>query len=120
MGSSENLLFVLGLVLAAIGFIGLVLGIGALLSPKRPSAAKNAPYETGMEQAGKPHQFYNVRFSTIALLFVLYDAESILLFAIATRLRGSVVGLIEAGAFAAFLAFGLFYAWKKGALQWHR
>ncbi len=119
MGSSQNLLFVLGLLVATLGFIGLVVGLGALLAPKRPSPEKVLPYECGMEQAGRPHAFYHARFSTIALLFVLFDAESILLFGIATRLKGSVLGLIEAGVFAAFLAFGLFYAWKKGALQWH-
>ncbi len=119
LGASQNLMFVLGLLTATLGFIGLVIGMGGLLAPKRPSTAKNLPYECGMEQAGEPHANYNVRFSTIALLFVLFDAESILLFVIATRLRGSLTGLIEGGAFAAFLAFGLFYAWKKGALQWH-
>lgn len=119
MSSSQNVMFVIGLVTAALGFIGLVLGLGAVLAPKRPSKVKNEPYECGMEPAGKPHASYNARFSTIALLFVLFDAESILLFGIATRLRGSVVDLVGAGASAAFLAFGLFYAWKKGALQWH-
>ena len=119
MGSSQNLMFVLGLLTSTLGFIGIVIGLGAVLAPKRSSAAKSAPYECGMEQAGRPHAVFNARFSTVALLFVLFDAESILLYAVATRLRGSVIGLIEAGAFTALLAFGLFYAWRKGALQWH-
>ena len=119
VGSSQNLMFVLGLLTATLGFIGMVIGLGGVLAPKRPSRQKNLPYECGMEQAGQPHAAFNVRFSTIALLFVLFDAESILLFAVATRLHGSLAGLIEAAAFTAFLAFGLFYAWKKGALQWH-
>lgn len=119
MSSSQNVMFVIGLVTAALGFIGLVLGLGAVLAPRWPSQVKNEPYESGMPQAGKPWAPFNARFSTIALLFVLFDAESILLFSIATRLRGSLIGLVEAGAFAAFLAYGLFYSWKKGALTWH-
>lgn len=117
-GTSENVLFVLGLLTSTVGFILLVLLLNALLAPKRPSAEKAEPYECGMPQQGTPWAPVNIRFSTIALLFVLFDAETVLLFAIAPRLRGSLLGLAEAGAFAAFLAFGLFYAWRKGALQW--
>jgi NADH:ubiquinone oxidoreductase subunit 3 (subunit A) len=71
-----------------------------------------------MEPAGVAWAGVNVRFSTIALLFVLFDAEAVLLFAVATRLRGSLAGLIEVGVFTLFLAFGLVYAWRKGALEW--
>lgn len=116
--SGQGVLLVVGLVLAGAGFIGVVFLANALLSPRRPTPEKLEPYECGMPQAGAPWAPYNIRFSTIALLFVLFDAEAALLFAVASGLRGSVIGVAEVGAFVAFLAFGLAYAWRKGALKW--
>ncbi|MDH4139723.1 MAG: NADH-quinone oxidoreductase subunit A [Coriobacteriia bacterium] len=115
---ADRLLFVLGLATAAAGFIGLVFLINKLLSPRNPTSEKVEPYECGMEQAGQPWAAVRLRFATIALLFVLFDAESVLLFAVATKLRGSWVALVEVAVFVAFLALGLAYAWRKGALAW--
>lgn len=115
---AQGLLFVIGLAASAAGFIGIVLVANALLSPRHPSFAKGEPYECGLDQAGAPLSAQRMRFSTVAMLFVLFDAEAILLFAVATRLRGSVIALIEVGVFVAFLALGLAYAWRRGALEW--
>jgi len=111
-------LFVVGAAVAASGFIALVFGINRALAPRNPTDEKLMPYECGMEQAGPPWATVRIRYATIALLFVLFDAEAILLFAVASRLRGSVAALIEVGAFTAFLALGLAIAWRKGALTW--
>lgn len=116
--SQDGLLFIVGLVAAAGGFIGIVFVANHVLSPRAPSDSKNAPFECGMEQAGTPWSAQRVRFSTVALLFVLFDAEAVLLFAIATRLRGSLTALLEVGVFVTFLWLGLAYAWSKGALEW--
>ncbi|MDZ4179761.1 MAG: NADH-quinone oxidoreductase subunit A [Coriobacteriia bacterium] len=116
--NAGSVLFVLGLGVAATAFIGIVFLANTLLSPRNPTADKVEPYECGMPQAGPPWARVNLRFATIAVLFVLFDAEAILLFAIAPALRGSLIGMIEAGLFAGFLALGLMYAWRKGALQW--
>ena len=111
-------LFVVGLLGAAVGFVLVVLLANKLLAPHHPYAAKDTPFECGMEQAGGPWQRVNVRFASVALLFVLFDVEAILLFSVATKLRGSFTGLAEAALFAALLALGLAYAWRKGALEW--
>jgi NADH-quinone oxidoreductase subunit A len=116
--TSQGLLFVLGVVLAAVAFIGVVFGANKLLSPRRPNTQKGMPYECGMEQAGQPWTAQRMRFSTVAVLFVLFDAEAVLLFAVATRLRGSLLSLAEVTVFVAFLSLGLAYAWRKGALEW--
>ena len=71
-----------------------------------------------MEQAGEPWVAPRLRFSTIAMLFVLFDAEAVLLFAVAASLRGNPLAALEVGVFVLFLAFGLVYAWRKGALEW--
>lgn len=112
------MLLVIGLALAGAGFIGIVLLANALLSPRRPNEGKGEPYECGMEQAGAPWRSFNLRFATIALLFVLFDAEAALLFAVAPALRGDAIAVLEVGAFVAFLGLGLLYAWRKGALRW--
>lgn len=116
--SAQGVLFVLGLATAAVSFILLVFGINKLVSPRRVTDEKVEPYECGMPPAGRAHGRLNLRFSTIALLFVLFDAETALLFAVAPSLRGSLLGLAEVGVFAAMLAGGLMYAWRKGALKW--
>jgi NADH-quinone oxidoreductase subunit A len=116
--SVQGLLFVLGLATAATAFILVVFGANALLSPRDPGTEKDKPFECGVEQAGEAWSPPRMRFSTVAMLFVLFDAEAILLFAVASVLRGNKVALLEVGAFVLFLAFGLAYAWKKGALEW--
>lgn len=116
--SAQGVLFVLGLATAAVSFILLVFGLNKLVSPRHPSPEKLDAYECGMPPAGPAHGRLKLRFSTIALLFVLFDAEAVLLFAVGPRLRGSFLGLAEVAAFTALLAGGLFYAWRKGALQW--
>jgi len=116
--SAQALLFVIGLAVSATAFIGIVFVANAILSPRRPNDAKNSPYECGLEQAGQPWSAQRMRFSTVAMLLVLFDAEAVLLFAVATRLRGNTVALIEVGLFVAFLTVGLAYAWRKGALEW--
>jgi NADH-quinone oxidoreductase subunit A len=114
----EGVLFVIGVIIAAAGFIGVVLLVNRLIAPRNPTPEKAAPYECGMEQAGQPWNAPRLRFAAIAMLFVLFDAEAVLLFAVASQLRGSVTALIEIAVFVAFLAFGLAYAWRKGALEW--
>lgn len=116
--ATDGLLFVVGLVVATVGFIGVVFLANRLLSPRRPSDAKNAPFECGMDQAGAPWTSQRMRFSAIAMLFVIFDAEAALLFAVADRLRGNTLALVEVAAFIGFLALGLVYAWRKGALEW--
>ena len=115
---AQAMLFVLGLATAATAFIGVVFIANALLSPKNPSFSKGTPFECGLDQAGEPWASGRLRFSTIALLFVLFDAEAVLLFAVASKLRGNPVAALEVGVFVLFLAFGLAYAWRKGALEW--
>lgn len=116
--SAQSVWFVLGLVTSGAAFIGLVFGLNKLLSPRNATAEKVEPYECGMEQAGSPRAAVRLRFAAIAILFVLFDAEAALLFAIAPGLRGNPIALLEVAAFVSLLALGLAYAWKKGALEW--
>ncbi len=116
--TASSALFLAGFAIAAVAFIWVVFLANKILSPRAPTALKLEPYECGMPQAGPAWAPIRVRFSTIAVLFIIFDAESALLFAVAPGLRGSVAGMLEVGAFVALLAVGLFYAWRKGALEW--
>ncbi|MBF4510002.1 MAG: NADH-quinone oxidoreductase subunit A [Aeromicrobium sp.] len=118
MASAESLLFVIGLALGPILFLVVMLGANAILAPKRPNDIKSSAYECGIEQASSPWKPVNIRFSTVALLFVIFDAETVLLFAAGTRIRGSVTDGLAVALFGAFLTLGLFYEWKKGGLKW--
>jgi NADH-quinone oxidoreductase subunit A len=115
---SSGLLFVLGAAVAATGFIGVVFLANLALSPRHPTPLKVEPYECGMEPGGQPWAIVRLRFASIAMIFVLFDAESALLFAVAAGLKGSWMAAAEIGVFAAMLALGLAYAWRKGALEW--
>lgn len=117
-GSAQSVLFVVAAAGAAVAFAGLVLGANKLLSPRDLNPEKLSPFECGMEQAGDPHVPVRLRYASLAILFVIFDAESVLLFAVATRLKGSPLALAAVGAFVAFLGAGLVYAWRKRALQW--
>jgi NADH-quinone oxidoreductase subunit A len=114
----DGVWFVLGMAVSAVAFIGVVFVANALLSPRAPSASKDAPFECGLDPAGEPWSAPRLRFSTLAAIFVLFDAEAVLLFAVAEGLRGRWMAAVEVGAFVVFLAFGLAFAWKKGALEW--
>lgn len=116
--SAQGVLFVLGLATSAVAFILIVFGLNKVLSPRNPGLEKSEPYECGMPPAGLAHAKPRLRFATIALLFVLFDAEAALMFAVAGSLRGSLAGVLAVAAFVILLAGGLAYAWRKGALAW--
>jgi NADH-quinone oxidoreductase subunit A len=105
------------LVATLIGFIAI--GLGTLLGPRRASAKKAMPYESGMNPIGAGTRRMPVRFYLIAVLFILFDIETIffLPWAIVYRQLG-LFGLVEMVIFIAVLLVGYIYAWKKGALEW--
>jgi NADH-quinone oxidoreductase subunit A len=91
------------------------------LGPKRPTAAKLAPYESGKLPIGPARRRFSVQYYLYAALFILFDVGVIFLYPWATvfrRLSPRWIGLAEAGVFVLFLALGLLYVWKKGGLEW--
>lgn len=99
--------------------IGGVLGLGRLIRPNRPNAAKLTNYESGVDPVGSANSQSQVRYYIFALLFVIFDVEAIYLFPWAMRLEEyGVFGLAEMGIFVSILLLGLLYAWRKGVLRW--
>ena len=116
--SAQAVLLFIGALVAAVAFVGLVFGANALLSPRKPTPEKLEPFECGMPPAGDPHVRYPIRYAAVAVLFVIFDVEAVLLFAVASKLHGSIGGGLAVLVFSSMLALGLAYAWKTGALKW--
>jgi NADH-quinone oxidoreductase subunit A len=93
--------------------------LSALLGPRRPSVSKGLPYESGIVPAEQARRRFSVSFYVTAMLFIIFDVESIFLFSWATIVRNlRVYGIIEMGLFILVLLVGLVYVWLKGALTW--
>ena len=97
----------------------IAIGLGVLFGPRKNSAAKSMPYESGMSPYGEGTRRMPVRFYLIAVLFILFDIEVIffLPWAITFRALG-IFGMIEMVIFILILLVGYVYAWKRGALEW--
>ena len=107
------------LIIIATGLAILVVALGHLFGPRRRTARKGQPYESGMVPYGSGQRRMPVHFYLIAVLFILFDIEIIFLLPWAVVLRQiRVTGLIEMLVFILILLVGFVYAWKRGALDW--
>lgn len=116
--------------------VGMLLA-GWLIGPKRQSAVKQMPYESGMDPIHDTHRKFDIRFHLVAIAFLVFDVELLFLYpwAVASRdaagidaavaaagqaglglSRGLIFG--EALIFIALLTLGLVYAWRRGVFQW--
>lgn len=107
------------LLVLATGLAVLVVVIGHLFGPRRPTKRKLSPYESGMTPFGPGTRRMPVRFYLVAVLFILFDIEVVFFLPWAVVFRSlGLFGLIEMGIFVFILVVGYVYAWKKGALEW--
>ncbi|MDF0726602.1 NADH-quinone oxidoreductase subunit A [Cytobacillus sp. S13-E01] len=92
---------------------------GRFLRPHAPSEAKQTTYESGIEPFHDSRVQFNVRYYIFALMFVIFDVETVFLYpwAVAYEKLG-IVALIEMLIFVLMLLLGLVYAWKKKVLKW--
>ena len=108
------------LVAAAMLLVSLMLGVGMLLRPKRPQDEKYITYESGSDPFGVFGQ-QNVRYYIYALMFVVFDVETVFVFPWAVNADHSQLGwfgFVEIFVFVAVLVLGLAYLWRKGLLSW--
>ena len=98
---------------------GVLLSVGAILSPKRPNAEKLSPYECGFEAFEDARMKFDVRYYLVAILFILFDLEIAFLFPWAIVLNEiGMFGFAAMMVFLSILVVGFVYEWKKGALEW--
>jgi NADH-quinone oxidoreductase subunit A len=112
--------FPLLLMFAVVGVtVGGIIFLSTLLGPRKPSTAKNAPFECGFQPFQLPTDRFYVRFYLIAMLFILFDIEVVFLFPWAVVFKSlGLAGFVSIFIFIAVLGAGYVYAWRKGAFEW--
>jgi NADH-quinone oxidoreductase subunit A len=95
------------------------LGIALLVSPKSMNPQKREAYESGIPTRGTSWMQFKVGYYLYAILYLMFDVETVFLFPWATVVRElGMPGVISILFFLIILVLGLAYAWKKGALEW--
>jgi NADH-quinone oxidoreductase subunit A len=112
-----------------------MLGLSHLTLRPRPTPVKQTPYESGMPPLGDAHERFSVKFYMVAVLFIIFDIETVFMIPWGAYFRQlsctvpladnacpaghiSLFGLSEMIVFMIILLVGFVYVWKKGALQW--
>src|SRR5919108_547280 len=104
-----------------IAVIGILLPVtllaAKLVRPDNPHKTKLMPYECGIDPVDNARGRYTVRFYIVAILFVVFDVETIFLFPWAVQFKAlGLFGLLEMFIFLGILVIGYVWIWKKGAL----
>ncbi len=104
----------------------LMLVLSHYAAPRRPTEIKQLPYESGMPPIGSAHERFSVKFYLVAMLFIVFDIETVFLIPWAAIFRsaghtGNVTTgflLAEMLVFLAILFVGYIYVWRRGAFRW--
>jgi NADH-quinone oxidoreductase subunit A len=126
-----------------VGFVATNLALTHVIGPKKRTAVKQMPYESGMDPVGDARQPFNVRFCLVAILYLVFDVELLFLYpwavsayvdggadpqvaagdslgratsGVPPELRGTVFGVMLV--FTATLVIAYVYAWRKGVFKW--
>jgi len=106
-------------VVTAITLVAAALAIAKAISPRTFNTQKGEAYECGVPTRGKSWMQFKVGYYLFAILFLMFDVETVFLFPWAAVVQElGVAGLINIIFFLFILILGLAYAWKKGALEW--
>lgn len=118
-GIENNALLAVVALFTGIALVALALFIAKLISPRSYNAQKGEAYECGIPTRGNSQTRFSVGYYLFAILFLMFDVETIFLFPWATCVRTlGPNGLISVAVFFGLLVLGLAYAWRKGALKW--
>jgi NADH-quinone oxidoreductase subunit A len=110
------ILLLLGL---GVAFAVASLAVSSALRPKRPTPAKLGPYESGIVPEHRPTDRFPVKFYVIAMLFIVFDIETIFLFPWAVTFRQlGLFGLVEMVVFIGLVLVAYVYVWQRGGLEW--
>jgi NADH:ubiquinone oxidoreductase subunit 3 (subunit A) len=116
-------LFICAMLVGAVAFALAPLGLAWLwakkYSPRKPGPVKNAIYECGLESKGDAWVQFKAEYYLYAIIFLIFDVETIFVLPFAVAFSGLSVGAFVAMmVFLLLLAEGLFWAWRKGVLTW--
>ena len=117
---------ILILVALVLGFAFVNLIISDLLGAKRSSIGKGGAYECGMKPVGNARLRLSIHFYLVAVLFIVFDVESVFLILWAVGAKGfaeqgyGMIVFAQVAVFMAMLVLALAYEWRKGGLDWDR
>ncbi len=98
---------------------GALLGLPALIAPRRASAVKAEPFECGQTPLALPEGRFAIKFSTIAIFFIIFDIELVFVWPWAALYRRlGWFGFVEMAVFLGILMLGFLYIWQKRGLEW--
>jgi NADH-quinone oxidoreductase subunit A len=98
---------------------GGIVTLSWLIGQRKPTKAKMAPYECGMEPVGDTRGRFSVKFYLVAMLFILFDVEAVFIYPWAVILRDlKMFGFWEMVVYLGIFLVAFFYVWKKGILDW--
>lgn len=107
------------ILITAVVLVGAALLIALWLAPRSVNPLKGEVYECGIPTRGTSWMQFRVGYYLFAILYLVFDVETVLLFPWATVMRQmGADGLVCVSFFLIILALGLAYAWRKGALKW--
>lgn len=103
----------------AVIFPGVPALLNKLLGPNKPNSIKNSTYECGVETVGDTWVQFKIQYYIFALVFVVFDVETVFLFPWAVAYNKlPLFAVVEGVVFIVILAVALLYVWRKGALEW--
>lgn len=106
-------------ILTAITLVVAAYAIAKLVGPRSYNKVKGEPYECGIPTRGSSWLPVSVGFYLFAILFLMFDVETVFLYPWAVVVKEfGVMAIVSIGFFLLVLVFGLAYAWRKGALEW--
>lgn len=114
-----NLTLFVTVLITAVMLVVAALGIALLISPRSFNKQKGEAYECGIPTRGKSWMQFKVGYYLFAILFLMFDVETVFLFSWAVVVQElGMYGLVSILFFLLILVLGLAYAWRKGALEW--
>jgi len=106
-------------ILIAIAVAGGMIGASAVIGRRVRDTAKSTPYESGMIPVGNARERFSVKFYLVAMVFIVFDIETIFLYPWAVVFRElRLFAFFEMLLFILLVLCGFFYIWKKGVLDW--
>ena len=105
--------------LTGVALVAAALWMAGLLSPRSFNSQKGEAYECGIPTRGESMAQFKVGYYLYAILFLMFDVETVFLFPWAVKVKAlGADGLTAIAVFFGILVLGLVYAWRKGALEW--
>lgn len=116
--------------LVAVGFGASQLLVTQLIGPRKRTATKLMPYESGKDPVGSARSRFSIKFYTVAVIFLLFDIEVLFIIPFAVAFKSllaneaisgvafGTIALLEILVFIGTLIVGYIYVWKKGTFDW--